>query len=148
MARKKCSWFFCGSAGRFEYEGGGLISLPFPVTMLSCLTTFPFFISGSLPPSVCMLFAGDGPARNVKILGLQTSHFVPAFVCKFNMTAPKYFYIHSLGGIGIKNIKPGRGPSLQGFVGSIAAVVFGIFWMGMAFSITRDSPFEATRFLS
>ncbi|MBB3906537.1 hypothetical protein [Anoxybacteroides rupiense] len=46
----------------------------------------------------------------------------------------------------MKSIKPGRGPSLQGFVGSITAVVFGIFWMGMVFSITRDSPFGATRF--
>ena len=28
----------------------------------------------------------------------------------------------------MKSIKPGRGPSAMGFIGSIAAVIFGIFW--------------------
>lgn len=46
----------------------------------------------------------------------------------------------------LKSIKPGRGPSMQGLFGSIAAVLFGIFWMVMAFSITADSPFPAARF--
>ncbi|KQC46528.1 hypothetical protein AP057_06220 [Geobacillus sp. Sah69] len=46
----------------------------------------------------------------------------------------------------MKSIKPGRGPSMQGLFGSIAAVLFGIFWMVMTFSITADSPFPAARF--
>lgn len=46
----------------------------------------------------------------------------------------------------MKSIKPGRGPSMQGFAGSIAAIVFGVFWTIMAFSITQDSPFAAARF--
>ena len=29
----------------------------------------------------------------------------------------------------MRSVKPGRGPSLQGAIGSIFAVVFGIFWM-------------------
>ncbi|WP_134699291.1 zinc ribbon domain-containing protein [Ammoniphilus sp. YIM 78166] len=41
----------------------------------------------------------------------------------------------------MKSIKPGRGPSALGAVGSIGAVLFGVFWTIMAFSITRDSPF-------
>ncbi len=35
----------------------------------------------------------------------------------------------------MKSIKPGRGPSAMGFVGSIVAVVFGIFWTIMASSM-------------
>ncbi|MED4573024.1 zinc ribbon domain-containing protein [Brevibacillus agri] len=41
----------------------------------------------------------------------------------------------------MKSIKPGRGPSAMGAAGSIAVVVFGIFWTIMAFVITQDSPF-------
>ncbi|KIQ94207.1 hypothetical protein LH47_01690 [Anoxybacillus thermarum] len=40
----------------------------------------------------------------------------------------------------MKSIKPGRGPSMQGFIGSIATILFGIFWMFMTFSITKESP--------
>lgn len=32
----------------------------------------------------------------------------------------------------MKSIKPGRGPSAMGAIGSVAAVVFGIFWTIMA----------------
>ena len=39
------------------------------------------------------------------------------------------------------SIKPGRGPSFMGGVGSLIAAVFGIIWTVMAFAITRDSPF-------
>lgn len=46
----------------------------------------------------------------------------------------------------MKSIKPGRGTSFQGVAGSIVAIVFGIFWTVMAFSITADSPFPATKF--
>lgn len=46
----------------------------------------------------------------------------------------------------MKSIKPGRGPSFQGVAGSIVAIVFGIFWTVMAFSITADSPFPVTNF--
>jgi hypothetical protein len=35
----------------------------------------------------------------------------------------------------MKSIKPGRGPSAMGFIGSIAAVIFGIFWTIMAASM-------------
>lgn len=41
----------------------------------------------------------------------------------------------------MKSIKPGRGPSAMGAAGSLIAIVFGIFWTIMAYSITRDSPF-------
>lgn len=41
----------------------------------------------------------------------------------------------------MKSIKPGRGPSAMGAAGSIFAVIFGIFWTIMAYSITRDAPF-------
>lgn len=37
----------------------------------------------------------------------------------------------------MKSIKPGRGPSGMGFIGSIIAVVFGILWIVVASSITR-----------
>ncbi|MBB6283443.1 hypothetical protein HNR34_001790 [Geobacillus subterraneus] len=46
----------------------------------------------------------------------------------------------------MKSIKPGHGPSMQGLFGSITSVLFGIFCMVMAFSITADSPFPAARF--
>ncbi len=35
----------------------------------------------------------------------------------------------------MKSIKPGRGPSFMGGVGGLVAVVFGIFWTIMAFSM-------------
>lgn len=39
------------------------------------------------------------------------------------------------------SVKPGRGPSALGAVGGIGAVIFGVFWTIIAFSITRNSPF-------
>lgn len=41
----------------------------------------------------------------------------------------------------ITSIKPGRAPSFLGGIGSAFAVIFGIFWTAMTFSITRHSPF-------
>lgn len=41
----------------------------------------------------------------------------------------------------MKSIKPGRGPSGMSFAGSIAAIVFGIFWTIIAAVMTSDSPF-------
>ncbi|MBO8156384.1 MAG: zinc-ribbon domain-containing protein [Bacillaceae bacterium] len=41
----------------------------------------------------------------------------------------------------MKSIKPGRGPSALGAAGSIGAIIFGVFWTIMAYSITRDAPF-------
>lgn len=41
----------------------------------------------------------------------------------------------------MKSIKPGRGPSAMSAAGSVAAIVFGIFWTFIAFSITREAPF-------
>lgn len=41
----------------------------------------------------------------------------------------------------MKSIKPGRGPSALGAAGSVGAVLFGVLWTIIAFSITRDSPF-------
>ena len=41
----------------------------------------------------------------------------------------------------MRSIKPGRGPSAMGVVGSAVAVIFGIGWTAMAFAITRGSPF-------
>ena len=35
----------------------------------------------------------------------------------------------------MKSVKPGRGPSAMGAMGSIAAVIFGIFWTVMAASM-------------
>ncbi|WP_438434089.1 zinc-ribbon domain-containing protein [Gorillibacterium sp. sgz500922] len=40
----------------------------------------------------------------------------------------------------MKSFKPGRGPSALSGIGSIVAVLFGIFWTVMAFSITRGAP--------
>lgn len=45
----------------------------------------------------------------------------------------------------MKSIKPGRAPSMQGFVGSLFSIIFGIFWTFMTFSITKDSPFPGTQ---
>ncbi len=39
------------------------------------------------------------------------------------------------------SVKPGRGPSAFGALAGIGAVIFGIFWTILAFSITRNSPF-------
>lgn len=41
----------------------------------------------------------------------------------------------------MKSIKPGRGPSGMSFVGSIAIIIFGIFWTIMATTITAHAPF-------
>jgi hypothetical protein len=45
------------------------------------------------------------------------------------------------GVFSLKSIKPGRGPSGMSFVGSIIAIVFGVFWTIMAASMTSNSPF-------
>ncbi len=37
----------------------------------------------------------------------------------------------------MKSVKSGRGPSALGAAGSIAAVIFGIFWTIIAFSMTK-----------
>ena len=41
----------------------------------------------------------------------------------------------------MKSIKPGRGPSGMSFAGSVVAIIFGVFWTIIAFSITAGSPF-------
>ena len=41
----------------------------------------------------------------------------------------------------ITSIKPGRGPSLMGGIGSVASIIFGVFWTVMAFQMTKNSPF-------
>lgn len=41
----------------------------------------------------------------------------------------------------MRSIKPGRGPSAMGAAGSVIAIVFGIFWTILAFSITKNAPF-------
>ncbi|HEX3047366.1 MAG TPA: zinc ribbon domain-containing protein [Bacillota bacterium] len=45
----------------------------------------------------------------------------------------------------MKSIKPGRGPSGMSFIGSVFAVIFGIFWTIMAFAITANAPIGAIR---
>jgi hypothetical protein len=45
------------------------------------------------------------------------------------------------------SIKPGRGPSAMGAMGSAIGIVFGIFWTILAFSITREAPFAAIRII-
>lgn len=39
----------------------------------------------------------------------------------------------------MKSIKPGRGPSGMSFIGAVAAVIFGLFWTGMAVMITSGA---------
>lgn len=41
----------------------------------------------------------------------------------------------------MKSIKPGRGPSMMGAVGSIIAVIFGIAWIGIVDSMRAPSIF-------
>jgi hypothetical protein len=41
----------------------------------------------------------------------------------------------------MKSIKPGRGPSAMGAVGSIFGIIFGVFWTIMAYKITEEAPF-------
>ena len=41
----------------------------------------------------------------------------------------------------MRSVKPGRGPSAMSGIGSVIAIVFGIFWTMMAYSMTRNSPF-------
>ncbi len=41
----------------------------------------------------------------------------------------------------MKSIKPGRGPSGMGFIGSVAAVILGLFWTIMAARLTAGAPF-------
>ena len=40
----------------------------------------------------------------------------------------------------MKSVKPGRGPSGMSFIGSIVAIIFGIFWTITAFNMTAGSP--------
>ncbi|HEX4084687.1 MAG TPA: hypothetical protein VHY22_07250 [Chthoniobacteraceae bacterium] len=40
----------------------------------------------------------------------------------------------------MKSIKPGRGPSAIGAVGSLIGIGFGIFWTVMALTITKGAP--------
>lgn len=40
----------------------------------------------------------------------------------------------------MKSIKPGRGPSGIGFIGSLCAMAFGVFWTVMAFAMTANVP--------
>lgn len=37
----------------------------------------------------------------------------------------------------MKSIKPGRGPSLMGGIGSVVSIIFGIFWTVLAASMTQ-----------
>lgn len=41
----------------------------------------------------------------------------------------------------MKSVKPGRGPSLQGGIGAIFAVIFGIVWMVFAAQMGAPIPF-------
>lgn len=41
----------------------------------------------------------------------------------------------------MKSIKPGRGPSGMSFIGSVIAIVFGIFWTVIASIMTTNLPF-------
>jgi hypothetical protein len=41
----------------------------------------------------------------------------------------------------MKSIKPGRASSAMGALGSVIAIVFGIGWTILAYSITRGAPF-------
>ncbi|MFW6029281.1 MAG: zinc ribbon domain-containing protein [Halanaerobiales bacterium] len=41
----------------------------------------------------------------------------------------------------MKSIKPGRGPSMMGAVGSVIAVIFGIAWIGVVDSMNAPSFF-------
>lgn len=47
----------------------------------------------------------------------------------------------------MKSIKPGRGPSGMSFIGSIVAIIFGVFWTIIAFSITSNSSFGIIGFI-
>ena len=44
----------------------------------------------------------------------------------------------------MKSVKPGRGPSAMGAVGSVTVVIFGIFWIAMAVSM-RCGIFSVVR---
>lgn len=37
----------------------------------------------------------------------------------------------------MKSIKPGRGPSMMGGIGSVVSIIFGIFWTVLAASMTQ-----------
>lgn len=41
----------------------------------------------------------------------------------------------------MKSIKPGRGPSAMGGIGSVVAAIFGVFWTFMAASMGAPVPF-------
>lgn len=39
----------------------------------------------------------------------------------------------------MKSIKPGRGPSMMGGFGAVFSIIFGIFWTGLAASMTQGA---------
>lgn len=41
----------------------------------------------------------------------------------------------------LKSIKPGRGPSGMSFIGSIVAIIFGVFWTIIATTMSNNAPF-------
>lgn len=41
---------------------------------------------------------------------------------------------------GYKSLKPGRGPSFMGGVGSVISIIFGIIWTAMAVQISAGAP--------
>jgi hypothetical protein len=41
----------------------------------------------------------------------------------------------------MRSLKPGRGPSAKAAAGSALAIMFGIIWTVMAYSLTRNVPF-------
>jgi len=41
----------------------------------------------------------------------------------------------------MRSVKPGRGSSAAGAVGSVVMVLFGILWTVLAYSMTKDAPF-------
>jgi ribosomal protein S27AE len=41
----------------------------------------------------------------------------------------------------MKSIKPGRGPSALGAAGSVATVIFGVFWTILTINLTKNIPF-------
>lgn len=41
----------------------------------------------------------------------------------------------------MKSIKPGRGPSGMSFIGSVVAIIFGVFWTIIAVNMTANASF-------
>lgn len=46
----------------------------------------------------------------------------------------------------MRSLKQGRGPSAMGAVGSVIAILFGIFWTVFAWNMTRNVPLVGTIF--